>query len=309
MGMLRISVLALFFLGSCTTGSPPAGAATRPEGTGSGEAAAHVHLVSGGVGVKAQNGKTFRAVPGVPLLGTDELTVDPGGFMVLRLRNDYLVRLDEEVTLAVADLVLLNAPQATESFEQQLSRLLTKKEREDGERIAGWHARLTGAQTVPPQPEKKKMAVKREQAARRRAVPAPQAEAEPAAPALAEEKTIAMPPASPSSPAPSLSAPPPVRWWTRVKGKLVQHAEPMPPLAAAMLKDPKLLSCLKEALQSLPVAVAKVTLMIRLEAQVISRVALGGGLRTPACAGEDVVGKKMPGGPGQGWVILEVTLH
>jgi hypothetical protein len=245
----------------CMMGSTVANGAVRPEGAGTGETVGHVYLVQGDATVKAANGHAFQAASGLPLLRTDEITAPSGGFVVLRLRNDYLVRIDEELALTVTDIVLLEAAKATEGFEQQLNRLLTKKEREKqkkGERIAGWHARLTGAQTVPPEPVVREVELD--------------------------------------------------RWQTRVGTKLQTHILPLPALATKMRQDPELQQCLQLALSNLPVPIHDVALMIKLEAYQVQRVALGGGLRTPSCAGKRYVGKKMPEGPEHGWVIFEVRI-
>jgi hypothetical protein len=254
----RILKLALFCLVWCQLDSVPANAAARPQGAGTGEAVAHVHVVDGDATVKAANGLTFRAAPGVPLLRYDEITAPGGGFVVLRLRNNYLVRIDEELSLTVTDIVLLDAPQATEGLEKQLNRLLTKKERQKGERIAGWHARLTGAQTVPPEPVAKGLNV--------------------------------------------------YLWQTRVGDKLEGQIKPLPALAQKMLQDKDLMQCVRLAVSKLPVSIQHVSLMIKLQGHQVQRVALGGGVPTPLCAGKGYLGKKMPEGPEHGWVIFEVSL-
>ena len=155
----RTLTLALLLLVSWQLHSVAAVAAVRPQGAGTGDTVAHVHIVDGAATVKAANGFVFKAAPGIPLLRSDEITAPISGFVVLRLRNNFLVRIDEDLALTVSDILLLDAPRAKKSLDRQLDRLLTKKERQEGERIAGWHARLTGAQTMPPEPVARELQV------------------------------------------------------------------------------------------------------------------------------------------------------
>jgi len=152
----RILAISLFFLGACTAESSPAPGVERPSEAGKGEVRAKIHLVDGAARVQAANGYAFNARPGIPLLAGDKVMPGDKGFVVLRLQNDYLVRIDSGVELEVSDIVLLGAPKAKLSLAAQLDRMLTRKEKRKGERIAGWHARLTGAETVPTSSKKKR---------------------------------------------------------------------------------------------------------------------------------------------------------
>lgn len=123
----------------------------RPAGAGTGEAVAWVYLRGGShVNVRAA-GKLFPVQVGTPLLRSDQLEVPASEFVVVRLRNGYVVKIDEETTLSVAKIVSLDAPPTKESLTSQLDRVLTKEERGRAERIAGTQSRLAGADSVAPQ--------------------------------------------------------------------------------------------------------------------------------------------------------------
>jgi hypothetical protein len=61
------------------------------------------------------------------------------------------VRVDEDLSMPISEIFLLDSPQATASVEVQLQQLLTKNEWQERERIAGWHAERTVADTIPSQ--------------------------------------------------------------------------------------------------------------------------------------------------------------
>jgi hypothetical protein len=112
---------------------------------------ARVHLL-GGTGSRVRAGSVeFAAQAGLPLIPSDEISTSPGEFLVLALTNGYLVRIDEDLSLRVRDIVLLGAPPAPESFAAQLDRLVTREERARAERIAGSQARRSAADAVPAQ--------------------------------------------------------------------------------------------------------------------------------------------------------------
>lgn len=125
--------------------------AVRPAAAGTGEAVAWVHLRGGqNVSFRAA-GKQFPAQVGTPLLRTDVLAVPAGEFVVVKLRNGYVVKIDEDTTLVVSGIVSLDAPPTSESLTSQLDRVLTREERGRAERIAATQARLAGADSVAPQ--------------------------------------------------------------------------------------------------------------------------------------------------------------
>ena len=123
----------------------------RPPGVPSDPVVARVHLL-GGNGARVRAGSVeFPAQAALPLTPDDEISTPPGEFLVLTLKNGYLVRIDEDLSLRVRDIVLLNAPPARESLAAQLDRLVTREERAQAERIAGSQARRSAADAVPAQ--------------------------------------------------------------------------------------------------------------------------------------------------------------
>ncbi|MDP1826094.1 MAG: hypothetical protein Q8L48_22705 [Archangium sp.] len=109
--------------------------------------------------------KPFTALNGMLLLRNDLVVVGPGAWVALViLGNEHVVRLDDDLALRVSDLALLNAPKQTRSPVQQLDTLLTRQERQRTERLIGWHASQTAANTQPvkaaPREEASKAKVK-----------------------------------------------------------------------------------------------------------------------------------------------------
>jgi hypothetical protein len=146
---------ALLFLAlACQSSSGASSEAGRPAQAGQGEVVARVLLLEGTTQVTAANGFRFPARPGLPLVRTDLLEIAPGGgFLMLELvKNGYLVRLDEDTRLGLAEVVLLDAPPARVGLQEQLSRLMTSEELARGERLAGWHARMRAADSAAPLP-------------------------------------------------------------------------------------------------------------------------------------------------------------
>lgn len=144
---LAIAGVALLGLAGAARADP-----TRPAEAGTGEVVAWVYLRGGSHVSFRAAGKQFPAQVGTPLLRSDQLEVPSAEFVVVKLRNGYVVKIDEDTSLAVAKIVSLDAPPTTESLASQLDRVLTKEERGRAERIAGTQARLAGAQAVAPQP-------------------------------------------------------------------------------------------------------------------------------------------------------------
>ncbi|HEX2569952.1 MAG TPA: AgmX/PglI C-terminal domain-containing protein [Polyangia bacterium] len=144
----RLSLVALF---ACGLVAHVAQGGGRPPGVPADPVVARVHLTSG-KGARVRAGQVeFPAPAGLPLTPQDEISTPPGEFLVLALNNGYLVRIDEDLSLRVSDIVLLSAPPARESFAAQLDRLVTANERAQAERIAGSQARRSAAEAVPAQ--------------------------------------------------------------------------------------------------------------------------------------------------------------
>ena len=94
----------------------------------------------------------FKALDGMLLKKSDVVVVGAGAWVALFiLGNEHVVRLDDDLSLAVGDLALLNAPKQTRTVVQQLDTLLTARERSRNERLIGWHASQTAANTQPVQ--------------------------------------------------------------------------------------------------------------------------------------------------------------
>ena len=123
----------------------------RPAEAGTGEIVAWVHLRGGAHVTFRAAGKQFPVQVGTPLVRSDVVEVPTGEFVVVKLRNGYVVKIDEDTSLAVAKIVSLDAPPTKESLAAQLDRVLTREERGRAERIAGTQARLAGAESVAPQ--------------------------------------------------------------------------------------------------------------------------------------------------------------
>jgi hypothetical protein len=147
---LQRLILCWLLLGPAMIGVA-ASAPSRPPAAGAGPVVARVHLC-GGTGSIVRAGQTeFPAAPALPLLRSDELRVPPSEFLVVALDNGYLVRIDEDLTLRVSDIVLLGAPRTRQSLAEQLDRLVTREEKAQAERLAGTQARRAAAESMPAQ--------------------------------------------------------------------------------------------------------------------------------------------------------------
>jgi hypothetical protein len=117
------------------------------------EPVAKVHLLGGkGVQIRPSWGAAFSPRVTQPLYRNDQVVVPANEFVVVLITgNNHLVRIDDDVTLRVRDIVLLNAPRTNESLAAQLDRMVTREERRSVERIAGTYAGLAAADAAPPQ--------------------------------------------------------------------------------------------------------------------------------------------------------------
>jgi len=167
---MKIRSVLLLVVASCWLLAAGAPARTfRPAEAGPLDApAGTVLLVQGKARVLAA-GRDFEAAPGFSLGRGDELAVDLGGLAVIELANGYLVRIDEEISLQVAEILLLDAAPPRESLEGQLQRLFAGEERTRlPERIVGFHARVAAAESVGPQTSAQRSALTSSSAARSR---------------------------------------------------------------------------------------------------------------------------------------------
>ena len=151
MFMRARAILGAVILAVAVGASPLVAEPARPAAAGSGELVDWVHLLSGQHATFRAAGKQFPLQVGTPLLRSDTIEVPAGEFVVVKLHNGYVVKIDEDTTLAVSQIVSLDAPPTKESLAAQLDRVLTKEERGRSERIAGGQARLAGADSVAPQ--------------------------------------------------------------------------------------------------------------------------------------------------------------
>src|SRR4051812_47609186 len=134
LGAALVWFLALLYGTFCT--SADAAEVQRPPGAEAGTAVAHVHLLGGSGSQVRSKGQTFAAAVGLPLIQSDELVVPMGEFVLVALGNGHLVRIDEDITLRVGEIVLLGVPATRESLTAQLDRLVTREERARFERIS-----------------------------------------------------------------------------------------------------------------------------------------------------------------------------
>jgi hypothetical protein len=124
------------------------------------DAAVQVLLLDPALTVSIDPGGGQKIVPaarGMLLLESDKIVVGSGAWVALViLGNGHVVRLDDDVSLKVSELALLRASKQSRSVVDQLDALLTKKENEHTERLIGWHASMTAANTQPVQKDKEK---------------------------------------------------------------------------------------------------------------------------------------------------------
>lgn len=129
--------------------APPLPPAPRAPAA-SGAPAAQVVVVQGNV--EARAGKaSFKLARGTLLEGTDVLTVSEGAWVaLLLLNNGHVVRLDDDLTIAVDKLALFKAGPVKDDAQAQLDRLLSRREKEGlgNERLIGWHQGLAAANTL-----------------------------------------------------------------------------------------------------------------------------------------------------------------
>ena len=135
-----MSLLVCLLLSLTPTANRP------PQATKGAEVA---RVIAGKAGVTVVDAKQFSfvATPQTPLLETDSVQVPVDGFVLLELSaNGYVVRIDEDLTLAVRDIALLKAPKTKLSAQAQLEKLLTPDERQGlPQRLTGWYASPTAA--------------------------------------------------------------------------------------------------------------------------------------------------------------------
>ncbi len=150
-----ISASTVIVAVATTMACSPGMASTLDRPATSSEAAvARVLHVQGAVVVKPAAGKSFTARANHDLVLTDELEAAEGAFSVLLLRNGHAVRVDDTGALAVADILLLNAPATNAPVDSQLSQLLDPGEtatfpaRVVRDRAAAWRIMIRAGETA-----------------------------------------------------------------------------------------------------------------------------------------------------------------
>jgi hypothetical protein len=369
------------------------------------EPVAKVHLVGGkGVQVRPTWGAAFSPRVTQPLYRNDQIVVPANEFVVVLITgNNHLVRIDDDVTLRVRDIVLLNAPRTNESLAAQLDRMVTREERRSVERIAGTYAGLAAADAAPPQLDQAapsgglgglgvrgsgqggggvgttrglgsigtsgsgggsgygsgSSSAKGTAPARRSAAPPPTGAAPPPPPPAPPPTGAAPPPPPPARaaaaappPAPAASAAPPPPAAEAAPPRAVaprpdpspaptrggapapaaaapaprpapapapspsprpsdsesaRPADAPPPPPVALLDEPALKKCLHSEFTRQKLSLTKVTLRLRIEGGHIRRVALFGGLATPACAKQLLLERPFPGAD-QTWQSVDLTV-
>ncbi|MBN2358853.1 MAG: hypothetical protein JXR83_05325 [Deltaproteobacteria bacterium] len=115
-----------------------------------------VQLVSGTVMVET-DGERKVATEKMGLRDGDLIAVAENSWAVLLLWNGYLVRLDEEISIAVKDIVLIKEKgPPKEKPDEQLRKLLSEREyqsrwqdKPENERLAGWFVRRAAGDAKP----------------------------------------------------------------------------------------------------------------------------------------------------------------
>lgn len=317
-------------------------ASKRPVGTGTGPVAAEVFRVKGPATVRAA-GRTFPAVPGLPLFRGDEIAAPTGGYLLVRLTNGYLARVDEEISLAVGELALIDARPCREDPETQLGRLLSQAERDlSGQRVVGYRAGMRGADStaapaatpeLPPMARRAEEKVSRKESSAKRMdeqeTSIPRATlAEPevdGVSARAKQKAVnddfggAVSPEKGSAPAAvggasagfpeevgGQASAPTLRWWLLDAGRESLQPGPAPDFVLLVQGDRSLFDCLVLERRRLGLAVqGPLKLLARIDSGEVVAVRPAGGLATPDCLSV-LVGAKAPEVEGRRWVAFEV---
>lgn len=116
---------------------------TRPGGDPK-DAVAQITLGNGKVTISTGKA-SFPAKVGYVLAASDSVEVAADAWVTLALKNDHVVRLDDELTVKVESLAMLKASRQTRTYKEQLDALVTPGEQEGALRLAGWHATVMAA--------------------------------------------------------------------------------------------------------------------------------------------------------------------
>jgi len=260
---------------------------------------AAVMLTTGQASVLSE-GVEAPAATGLALDRKDVLKTGPEGAIIVHLSNDHLVRIDSDLELAVADIVMLSAPQATVPPGQQLADLLYPEEVSAlgdsvvrAERVAGWHSRLTATEGIS--------GLQRESA--------PGADESSPSPVVYDNEDKSEAP-SKTKPRPSGArggrpAPPPAETSPAAGAP---QAPPKPDKAPVQPLDPAkipdwfqangpLRQCIVDWAGTLGVPLDSVQIRLTIVDGEISRLSNSRGLRLPLCAREALEGQAVHGPP------------
>ena len=333
MTVCRWVIVAL--AGAGCLGATPGAAPQRPAGTGGGEADAKVVWAKGKATVKPFTGAEFPAADGLPLFRTDELAAPRGGFVLVELKNGYLARIDEEISLKVGEIALFGAPKAADDSEAQLARLLSQAElKEAGQRVVGYRAGMRAADSAPAAAESKAFVIER----KKERAPAPPPPAAPAPPPV-EAPTFKDRVASegdapgrggadfkpeifdrptkgglPQAGAASVAKAPKAkkmlkdatRWALLEKGTERAQGALLPAAIDAAVTAPGFYTCVSGELSRLGApAFGPVKLLLRVADQKIALVRLAG-IAAPACDAGALNGLAVPEIKKNVWVVVEV---
>lgn len=263
------------------------------------EDVAAVLAVEGTVEVTHANG-VAPATPNLSLDRADVIRTGADGAVIVLLSNNRLVRVDEELVLPIANIVLLGSPASTVPIKVQLDELLYPGERtsmrgiEDAERLAGFQSRISAATAVPAQSTSasapggggagggsaKSLAVDSKPARTTRGGP-PKTAAPPPVQTLPSESAAPPPP-----PPPPGGATPP---YSREQ-------------VAGVLSDTDCLAVWRDQVGL--ASGASLVVHVRVEAGLVTRLYSDGGLVPPTCARDGLVGVAVSGGDG----VFDVTV-
>lgn len=271
---------------------PPLTDFPRPDGTVK-TPLVQVLLRDGQVTITPSSGKTFDARTGMKLGAADTIAVGPNAWVAIHiLGNDHVVRLDDDLSLRVAELALLKAPKHSQSLEQQFNRLVTTKEQDAGGRLIGWNVSQTAAnvpnRVVPDEGGGGKVKTVE-------VMPRPESKESGRPPGgVTTKEAEPSPSPPPPSPAPAQATP-------------AQRPASTPPMPPA---DATLTACVRETLEPLGADAKKVlgkTIVVRvkLKADGTLLVQLPRGVNAPPCALSWFSGKP---GIGPKWSDVTVTL-
>ena len=299
----------LLALTLCVSSALPVTEVPRPGGPLK-EPLVQVLLSENEVNIEPGGGQArFKALDGMLLQKSDVVVVGPGAWVALFiLGNEHVVRLDDDLSLAVGDLALLNAPKQTRTVVQQLDALLTAKERSRNERLIGWHASQTAANTQPVQLLKvgggsktAKSSETRSRNSEKETDDMPAMKSSPGAPPPKPTVAAAPPPPAPAPP-PPVAQVRPTGGGTEEAVKAKQKTEPRP-------IDPALQSCVDLSVAAWgPEVKAKLgtSLLIQLktrDGEPVVKLPLG--LPAPQCLGDYF---KTRGTISPSWTSLTVPL-